>query len=530
MDLIKYDFERKVINDLKKYDMKYNLKELKKIYCEFIKIINNSKNHSNIVRFHKRITYTYSNMKYDNFYNFYSKKINRLQFEKNNKTIQKFKNKYIKTCDLLFDYFQKFSRNNSDNKYLLYLKQNYKISKDEYYIKFYNNFKVDVFVENKKIMVSFSNIYDLMDLINSHSNKEYIYHKFTKKINEYEKRFKKHIVSIINNNLCIENYFSNILTENNINYNCLCNIKTIIKRSEILNMYVSYKKKILKNDNLFQIELFSYNYYYNINFKLENILEVFSLFGENYISNIKNKLQNSIIIDNTLNNKGLTISNLSGNGFILIKNLNTIENIFVTVHELGHLMYNYYIDNKFMTSKEILISEISAILNEILLNDYLVKNNLSNNIYFLDSVMKILVNGIIEFEFLEDIYLYHNNDYSYIKEKYYEITKNLYNEEVHINKDNIDFIIDNNIYNDIYPLRYIVALIISINIFKNIQEDSNYINKYFKFIKQSSSVNSIDEALKILNINLKQKKVYENMISYLYNIINHCIISEKNTM
>ena len=66
-----------------------------------------------------------------------------------------------------------------------------------------------------------------------------------------------------------------------------------------------------------------------------------------------------------------------------------------------------------------------------------------------------------------------------------------------------------------------LALIISINIFINIKNNSNGINEYINFLKYSSLCSNIDEALKNVGIDLKKIITYERVIEYLYDDVKH---------
>ena len=66
-----------------------------------------------------------------------------------------------------------------------------------------------------------------------------------------------------------------------------------------------------------------------------------------------------------------------------------------------------------------------------------------------------------------------------------------------------------------------LALIISINIFINIKNNSNGINEYINFLKYSSLCSNIDEALKNVGIDLKKIITYERVIEYLYELMKY---------
>lgn len=132
-----------------------------------------------------------------------------------------------------------------------------------------------------------------------------------------------------------------------------------------------------------------------------------------------------------------------------------------------------------------------------------------------------LTKGIESFKLLNSIYNSKSINYFYIKDEYYKIITELYKNQLIIEEGNIDFIIDNFISNDIYYLRYMLALIISVNIFINIKNHSNGINEYINFLKYSSLCSDIDEALKIVGIDLNEIITYERVIEYLYELMKY---------
>ena len=106
-------------------------------------------------------------------------------------------------------------------------------------------------------------------------------------------------------------------------------------------------------------------------------------------------------------------------------------------------------------------------------------------------------------------------NYLSIKNEYLRLLKEIYGDNLNLDNSDVDIIINNNIFNGVYLLRYIFALIISINIKIKLDNDLNYVNKYQKFIKCSSSSESIDELLNLLDLDTNDESIYENVINYV---------------
>ena len=502
--------------------LKSNLLEINHLYLKFLKLINEDKEKA--IDIHQSITEKYSHLQFTNALEFYSKKISNCKYKKNKKIIKTFESKYNYSCSLIV---KKITNNSYKQKYLQYINTIYTSRKDNAeYIDYYNSFNASLIIHGKKIKITFLNIYDLMDLPISCFEKEKIYNLFSHKIKINEHKFKEYILESITKNAKTKNYFLIYMYQNGIKNDYISMATKVIEKSNILQKYITYKKRRLGIQDIFHLELFSCNYDYKqkFQFDLNKIPLIFSDFGNNYIQSVLEFLNKKLFINKNIQNKGLTITDLSGNGFILLQSFDNtaIDSVFILLHELGHLSYSFYSENKIVNTNDIIFSEIAAITNELILNDYLMnKKILYDNLYFLDSTLKILTKGIESFKLLNSIYNSKSINYFYIKDEYYKIITELYKNQLIIEEGNIDFIIDNFISNDIYYLRYMLALIISINIFINIKNHSNGINEYINFLKYSSLYYDIDEALKIVGIDLNEIITYERVIEYLYELMKY---------
>lgn len=478
----------------------------KKIY-ELINQIKRKCNYKDIKDSHYDITCKLSSIEYKNLYDFYSKNISLRHFKQNKKSIKKVYKKYNYSCKL---FINKFYDNN--DKYLTYINEKSKKSTNETN-NFLKNFTKKIIVENKKVTISLYNIYNVIDSEKNVRNKTKIYCEFIKKIRIHERQFKHYFEKQIKKNLENKNYF--IDTVNNINLSCLIKFQQKFNDSGIIEKYIDYKKNKLGIYDLHPIELFSSDYESKYNLNEEDFNNIFSMFGDNYIKLVINKINNGIFANKTTEIMGINVSDIYGNSMIIFNESNTIEDNFIIIHELGHSLYNYYVDNKLLIAKDILSSEICALVNELLLNDYFVKNGIMNSTYFLDSIMKIIVDGIIEYNLFNYIYIKNNMDYLSVKKEYLRLLKEIYGNNLNLDNSDVDIIINNNIFNGVYLLRYIFALIISINIKIKLDNDLNYVKKYQKFIKYSSSDKSIDELLNLLDLHTNDESIYENVINYV---------------
>ena len=495
------------------FNKKINDNNLQKLFFDFLKETKLENNYDKVLTSHKNITSFMSNFKYNLLYYYLSKKIDIKTYLKNNKILKKYEKRYHNSCHLLFNYISKYTLNNQDIKYITYLKEknnNYSIGN-----KFYDKLNIKVNIEAQTLTVNLNNISDILDSIKENDNKILVYNLLSKKVYYYENKIKKYFNKTIKYKNEDDNYFNNLLKNFKIDETFFKTLENNVYFKNTIKKYIKLKKKILKTDKLSSFMLFSYYYDKNFDFNLDELLKVFAIFGENYKKILTYKIKNNIFA-NPFNNKGLTINDIYGNSLILSKTSYKIEYLFTTTHEIGHIMYIHFSENKILTSKEILFSEIVALVNELFLNDYLTKSQKLSKIYFLDSVMKILLKGLIEYRILKYIYQEQNIEYFKIKNKYIKIINEIYDNNIIIEENNFDFIIDGFITNDYNNICYFVALIVSINIFLNLKKDKEYIKKYIKFLKYSS-IYDLEKNFKILDIDLNSDILYENAIKFINN-------------
>lgn len=508
---------------------KYKI-DIEKIICQLdeknnnlLKLINT--NVRDALKIFEEITYTLSNVNYENIHNYYSKLISKEQFKRNQQYIKSFIYCYNQSTKIVVN---KIKNNNISihNKFLIYLVENYKKINSDSNDEFYSKFHIVFFNGIKKTTISFSNIYSFLDSEYNYKKRRKMYYGFINKIKNNELIFKENIESIIKNNLKQKEYLLNICNYNNINLNVFKKLEKTIKNSKILLKYFLLKKEYFNKKSILPIELFSSPYKYKFDFNLEDVEKAFAIYGKEYYSTILSKINNDVFIDKLALHMGVNISDMYGNCMIIVNKSNKLEDMFIVAHELGHCLYNNYTENKIIISKDILSSEICAIFNEILLNEYFVNSQKINDFYFLDSIMKIIIDGTLGSNLLKKIYIDGNINYDSLKNQYITLLRKIYENNLLLSYSEFDFIINNYVYNDIYILRYTLALIIAINIYHNIQNDFNYMERYKEFIHKSSTIVKNKELFELLNIDLNDNSTYLNVINYIEKLME--VKSEKN--
>lgn len=496
-------------------DKKINIKEqiknidfdLNELEYQINNLINSKKNEiSNIIiNRHKEILVQISHLKYLVMYNYLNGSISKNKYIRNFRKIRLLSSKLSQEAIIILQRYNYGKKNN----YITYLNEN--INKYDNYNLYLLLEKENVFlIENNQIIfININNIYDYLDIL-KFDTKHQIYLKLVKK---NEKNYNK-ILKVINPIIAYKfkeyKYFINEYPFCYIN-----KFKEIILKSNLIGEFIEYKKNILKKEKLLPIEVYSNNYLKNYKYCENDIYVSLSIYGEEIINLLYKQLRSNVFYNST-KTKGVSINDLSGNTIILMKKSYDLENIFVLSHELGHYIYNNCSKNKIITSKSLLFSEISAILNELFLYEYLRKNKKIKSTYFIDTIMKIITNGIIEYDLIQNIDLDKVN-YDTLKNNYDLILNMIYNTNNITLNNNIDILIDRNIDNGSYILKYFIALITSICIYKNINKDISYLEKYKQFLKFSSE-KSISEVFDDLNIDFTNKKTLTEIFNYLENL------------
>ena len=210
--------------------------------------------------------------------------------------------------------------------------------------------------------------------------------------------------------------------------------------------------------------------------------------------------------------------------YVSINYENTMDSVNTLIHELGHAMHSYYSDknNSYLyNSYPIFLAEIASTVNEVLLNEYLLKNAKSKEekiLYiskFLDKVRSTIFRQTMFAEFemiMHDKY----KDNIPLTEKefsntYYELNKLYYGANVIS-----DLQIANewsripHFYTSFYVYKYATGLCAALIIANDILNNKDGAREnYMKFLSSGCSDYPL-EILKKCGIDMTQKEVLEN--------------------
>ena len=366
----------------------------------------------------------------------------------------------------------------------------------------------------------------------------------------------------INNDDKINDINNNIL---NIIKNNLINIDYI--KNNLINFFVfndiNYIKDIIENIDKDTKLLVPHNFYYNIqyiinNFNYDNynynelyfILESYFIYINNFNDNIKlnkiNKIMkinlmilysnnifniikynmkeitefnNEIKKNNDLYNSINDINNINGMFNLFIEKFNTSNNkIAIIACILYYIIKNLYKIDKIVNIRKEIIGNINPIINIIIQDDYIDINHIKEIIIKKFDYFNINYNiDINNFNFINNIII-NNSDF--------------FNK---IDNDNSDFIekIDINNYKNLLQISYYLLFIVN----KGINVQNDFIIDEFKFlniltneINNFNHIYNIDNSKELININIQNinKIININHDLYDFNYIKEEFLDKNN--
>ena len=389
--------------------------------------------------------------------------------------------------------------NRMNNKYLLNIKKKYRKT-----ISLINS-KINI--KNLNLKITISNFYSLIDRYSNVSLQEEIYNSLNKKIMLFQDN--------IRNN--VKKYKKKYVFEANIDLDVIDNIyKQIIDRN-LIGTFIDMKHR---NCPKKFYNLFSDNYEYNIdviNKYKEIMLNAFSIYGSTIVGEYSDSIKKVklYLTKNSDYIKGINISSKKDNDVIILNTLDSIDDLFILAHEYGHTLYNFHdAGRNYLTYERKTISEIIAITNELVLNDYLVSNRQISNSYMIDTCMKILFDGCMGYSIYNNYLRNDSNSFEAIEQAFNNIT---------LNKIKYSFsyiVIDDLIFNLDNILIYFYSLIVSINIYLKFKSDDDYFIIYKNFIDNVYKYTNFESLFLALKIDYKENIYIKKAINYLFSLIN----------
>lgn len=319
-------------------------------------------------------------------------------------------------------------------------------------------------------------------------------------------------------------------------------INSVSNNLEPLFKYYDLKKKLLNLD-----ELHIYDIYvpiikdnektYTYEEAKDLILKSLNILGDGYINDLKKAFDEKWI--DVFNNKGKRSGAYSSGSyltkpFLLLNYEGRLNDVSTLAHELGHSMHSYYSckNNPYQYhGYTIFVAEVASTVNELLLDNYILNNSNDKDekIYILNNLLELykgtLFRQTMFAEFERDIYNDVENgevlESDYLSNKYYELNKKYFKNSV-ILDDNIRYEWERipHFYYYFYVYKYATSICASTYIANEILNGNEEMkDKYLKFLSLGGSMYPVDE-LKTLGIDMSDKNIIENTISYFNKILD----------
>ncbi len=315
-------------------------------------------------------------------------------------------------------------------------------------------------------------------------------------------------------------------------YNNLIN--TVSTNLDILYKYYQLKKDILKVDELHLYDIYTpivenFDKEYPFDNAKEIVLKALSVLGEDYISILKKGYEDrwvDVYPTTAKRTGGYSGGCYDTNPYILLNYQNKYNDISTLAHESGHSMHSYYTrhNNPYQYGDyAIFVAEVASTVNEILLAKYLLKTSKDNKekLFILDNLMNLYKATIYRqtmfAEFEQSIYKDAENNIpltaDYLEEKYYNLNKKYFGENVVVDKEISDeWARIPHFYYNFYVYKYATGLSAASKIADDILSGKeNAVENYKKFLSSGSTLSPI-ESLKLAGVDLTKKEVVESAL------------------
>lgn len=422
------------------------------------------------------------------------------------KNMSNAKNEYKKITNKLI--FEPVLMNNEENPLT-----------ESNYSAYLDNYNKDV---RKQAFVNYFNtIYKNRDNLYDVFKKYVISYSNLTKIDEYDSSLKKY---------CANNNFSYKL------YNKIIDI--INNNLSLLTNFFKIKKQILGINDFSYYDIFAPLKYCDNHSYEEGVVMIsnsLSILGDEY-----SRILKKIFLDNWIDvypksNKRsgyYSVNSYDLKPYIFINFEGKYKDITILSHEIGHAIHSYFSNNcqPYQLSSTQNSLEISSLVNELLLGDYLI-TNAKNEYEKLSHINNLLSVYLICFyrygmlaEFERDVHDFADKSecmgIDYISEYYYTLNKKYLGNLVSI--DNFlknEWLNIPHFYNDFYCYKYVIGISCATKIVdKLLKGDELYRKKYIDFLKAGCS-NCINDLLKEIDVNINDSTLYLGTINKISELI-----------
>jgi oligoendopeptidase F len=263
----------------------------------------------------------------------------------------------------------------------------------------------------------------------------------------------------------------------------------------------------------------------------EIVLKALAPMGEDYINMLKYAFENNWLDVYETENKrsgGYSMGIHTVHPYILLNYTNSSRDVSTVAHELGHTMHSYYASksqNIINANYTIMVAEVASTVNEILLANYLIKNETDSNKKAalindqLDTIRATLYRQAMFAEFEKDVHSKIEQGETLTSENldsiYYELVKKYFGDAVIFDEEiKYEWARIPHFYSCFYVYKYATGITSAIVIASNILEGKEgYVERYIEMLKKGGSIGSL-ELLKMVDVDLEKEETYEKAFNY----------------
>lgn len=260
------------------------------------------------------------------------------------------------------------------------------------------------------------------------------------------------------------------------------------------------------------------------------MLEALAPLGADYIEKVKYKLSDQSIDYLPHKNKASGAYSYGvhgGKNLILMNWAYNFGAVSTLCHEMGHCINDAYYNPEQPYEKfgiTTFLAEIASTVNEILLNQHMLKNCAeSDKTYylknFLNNVRATIFRQTLFTEFELFVYSSIENEIPLTNEdlnnKYYELSQKYYGDSCVLPEElKYEWSRIPHFYSPYYVFAYSTGLLIAIMIANRILKDSSYSDKYIHFLKNGRDKSPVD-ILKEIGIDLTKENAFDESFEFI---------------
>ena len=320
------------------------------------------------------------------------------------------------------------------------------------------------------------------------------------------------LISVVRNNLdTLYNYYD---------------LKKDILNLDEFHLYDSYAKVVKDNDRK-----------YTFDEAKDIVIKALSVYGDEYINVLKTAFSDGWI--DKYPNKGkksgaYSTGSMDTMPYVLLNFTGDYNDVSTLAHELGHSMHTYFTvkNNPYITADyPIFLAEIASTTNELLLSHYMYEHSASKDekLSILNEKLDLFKATIYrqtmfaEFEKNAHDYVDSGNILTkdYLDDMYYDLNKTYFGPNVVVDEDiKYEWARIPHFYTPFYVYQYATSLSISCYVALNIiNKTPGFVEKYLEFL-QSGGRDYPLEVLKIIDVDLKDTKVFESALEDFKNTLD----------